>query len=126
MPAWSVDTRGLTQSERASYNGGMKKLIPCLLAVQIAMLGGCGRDPSPAAPKAPGVEQRRAEAARIRQNSSRGVSALEPVAIVRSGDARVDTYRVMMETRRRAMHGIGPSTADGEPSIRKAPPVRRP
>lgn len=126
MPAWSVDTRGLTQSERASYNRDMKKLIPCLLAVQIVMLGGCGRDPSPAASKAPGVEQRRAEAARIRQNSSRGVSALEPVAIVRSGDARVDTYRVMMETRRRAMHGVGPSTADGEPSIRKAPPVRRP
>jgi hypothetical protein len=102
----------------------MRKFIPCLLAIQIAMLGGCGRDPDHVPGDRPGIEQRRAEAARIRHNSSRGASALQPITITRSGDARVDAYRAMMETRRRAMHGVGPRTSDGEPAIRKSPAAR--
>lgn len=94
------------------------------MVVAAIALSACGRDPLPAKHAAPTPDQRRAEALRIRENSSRGAVSRGPVAIVRSGDARVDAYRAMMEARRRAMHGVGPRTSDGEPAIRKPPTAR--
>jgi hypothetical protein len=102
-----------------------KTLILCLLALSSAALASCGQSPAPSAgTKAgqPTIEQRRAEAKRIRENSMRGGAARGPVTIRRSGDAKVDAYRVMMETRRRAMHGVGPRTGGGEPRIGKGGP----
>lgn len=98
-----------------------KTFIIAMLALLEPGLTSCGSgSQSVDKSSSPDLERRRAQAAIIRENSRKGV-VQPPVRVDRTGDARVDGYRVLMETRRRAMDGLGPDTTRVEAAIAKSP-----